>query len=786
MLLTAVPAASAGPVDLFHAKWPAEWIACPGAGARDAGVYHFRKTITLHSLPAHYVVHVSADNRFILFVNGVRIGDGPARADLTHWRYETFDLAAALKVGDNVIGATVWNCGGMSPVAQISDQTGFLVQGDSTEQADVNTNKSWDAEEALGQGFLPTDGPTLRTYYAAGPSEMLDGSRYDWDWENSSGPWKSAIGVGTGEPGRYATATPMGVGSGDNAWLLIPDPLPPMEYSAIGPGKIVRVEGTGGLSELPARIPAHSKVSLLTDWGVMTTAYPDLVVGRGKGSQVRITYAEALVDSKGKKGNRNEIAGRHIVGFSDRVLTDGAERREWSPLWWRAWRFLQVDIETGDEALDVTSLTAHYTGYPFKERGSVTANDPLIARIWNVGTRTARMNAHETYSDCPYYEQMQYVGDTRIQALISYVDFGDDRLARQALDAYDQSRIPEGLSLSRYPAALNQVIPTFSLLWIGMIHDYWTYRPDASPVRAWTEHSRGVLEWYKSHLRPDGLLGIMPWWNYADWTKDFVFGVPPQDEDGGSSVLSLHYLGALKDSAELEDYLGNTALAADYRSRAGALAAAILKTCWDEPRGILADTPAHQHFSEEANSLGVLYDVVPRDSQASVMRAVLGHKVTGPPVPTGEFSPASIYYRFYVARAMDHAGMDDLYLDSLGPWKEMLDQGLTTWAEIAVDTRSDDHAWSAHPNYDFVTLVAGIRPASPGFASVLVAPHPGSLTELSATVPHPSGDIAAHYSKTSAGWIFDLTLPAGLSGSFRWDGRESPLVPGANHLDFRR
>jgi alpha-L-rhamnosidase len=729
---------------------------------------------------------VSADNRFILFVNGARIGDGPARSDLQHWRYETFDIAGSLKVGDNVVGATVWNCGGMSPMAQISDQTGFLMQGDTTEQSDINTNTSWEVEEELGQGFLPTNGPELHTYYAAPPSERLDASRYDWDWQNSTGPWKTAIGVGTGEPGRYPNATPLGTGSGVMAWFLVPDPLPAMEYTEIGGGKIVRTEGTASVPELPATIPAHSKVSLLTDWGTMTTAYPDLVFGRGKGSKVRLTYAEALVDSREKKGNRNEIAGRHIFGLSDSVLPDGAAHREWSPLWWRAWRYLQVDVQTGDEPLDVTSLTAHYSGYPFKERGSVTANDPLIARIWGVGTRTARMNAHETYSDCPYYEQLQYLGDTRIQALISYIDFGDDRLARQALDAYDESRIPEGLCLSRYPAAINQVIPTFSLLWIGMIHDYWLYRPDQTPVRAWTEHSRSVLEWYKAQVRPDGLLGLMPWWNFADWTKDFVFGVPPQDTDGGSALLSLHYLGALKDSAELEDSLGNPALAADYRGRASALASTLLKTCWDETRGILADTPAHQHFSEETNALGVLYDVIPKDRQVAVMQAVLSHTVAGPTVPTGEFSPASIYFRFYVARAMDHAGMDEQYLDSLGPWKEMLDQGLTTWGEVAVDTRSDDHAWSAHPNYDFVTLVAGIRPASPAFSTVLVAPHPGSLTEINATVPHPLGDIVAHYTKTGAGWVFDLMLPPGLAGSFHWDGTNTPLVPGANHLDLRR
>jgi alpha-L-rhamnosidase len=436
--------------------------------------------------------------------------------------------------------------------------------------------------------------------------------------------------------------------------------------------------------------------------------------------------------------------------------------------------------------MDIESLTAHYSGYPFEERGFFEASDPVMATIWKVGDRTARMNAHETYSDCPYYEQLQYIGDTRIQALVSYVSFGDDRLAKQALDAYDESRIPEGLSLSRYPAALNQVIPTFSLLWIGMIHDYWLYRPDTAPLRAWVEHSRSVLAWYKDHQRADGLLGIMPWWNFGDWTKDFDFGVPPQDPDGGSSVLTLHYLAALRESADLEDYLGNAAIAADYRGRAGVIAESLYKTCWDESRGLLADTPAHQHFSEEANALGVIQDVIPKDRQHAAMQAIMDHKVTGPAVPTGEFSPASLYFRFYVARALDHAGMDDRYLEMLGPWRGMLDNGLTTWAETADPTRSDDHAWSAHPNYDLMTLVAGIRPASHGFATVLVAPHPGSLTDIRASIPHPAGDLTAHYVKAANGWTFDLSLPAGITGSFLWDGRSTPLVPGANHLDFRR
>jgi hypothetical protein len=624
-------------------------------------------------------------------------------------------------------------------------------------------------------------------YYAASPGEFLDGSLYDWDWQAGAAAWSPAVELGTGEPGHYAKPTPVGTGSGDNRWLLVPDPLPQMESTEIPIGRIVRVAGLKGLSGFPATVPAHTTATILIDGGAMTTAYPEISFGRGKGATVRLTYAEALVDARGDKGNRNETANRSIVGLTDRIMPDGGAHRAWSSLWWRAWRYLQVEVTTASEPLDLEALSARYSGYPFRERASIDVGDPAVARIWEVGTRTARMNAHETYMDCAYWEQLQYIGDTRIQALISYVEFGDDRLARQALDAYDQSRISEGLTQSRYPSALEQVIPTFSLLWIGMVHDYWLYRPDHGSLAGWVPHTRGVIDWYARHQRPDGLLGIMPWWNYGDWTKDFDFGVPPQDADGGSALLSLYYAAALRDAADLEEDQGNAGLADAYRQRAAGIVKAVFNLCWDAPRGLVADTPAHRHFSEQTNSLAVLLDAVPRDAQAAVMRAVLAHRPPGAPVPgPGEFSPASIYFRFYVARALDHAGLADLYLGSLGPWRSMLDMGLTTWAETAEPTRSDDHAWSAHPNYDLLTLVAGIRPASPGFRTVLVEPHLAGLTGLNARMPHPEGDIAASYRKADGGWQFDISLPPGVTGTLRWEGRTEALASGPNHLDLRR
>ena len=137
-----------------------------------------------------------------------------------------------------------------------------------------------------------------------------------------------------------------------------------------------------------------------------------------------------------------------------------------------------------------------------KSAPSFKTGDPGLDKIWEITWRTARLDAHETYMDTPYYEQLQYVGDTRIQALISYTVGGDDRLAPPGSRSLRPFALPEGLTRSRYPSSLPQNIPPFSLLWIGMLHDWWMYRPDPAPVRASLPGTRAVLGWFIQHERP--------------------------------------------------------------------------------------------------------------------------------------------------------------------------------------------------------------------------------------------------------------------------------------------
>ena len=763
-------------------SWNAQWITCPDLPGRALGVVHFRKVLDLPSKPDRFVVHVSADNAFLLHVNQEYVGSGPSRGDLAHWRYETYDLAPFLHAGANLIAATVWNFGEYTAAAQISDRLGFMLQESSG--ATVSTDESWEVEQEEGISAIPTPWNVLPdSYYAAEPIEKMDASRFDWSWDAPNpGPrahWKKARSVGN--------ATLRGSELILNNWQLTADPLPPMERKLLPPGNIVRTNGVAHADQFPDAallIPPHSQASILFDNRELTTAYPELIVSGGKEASIRITYAEALKDAKGEKGNRNEITGKSISGIYDDFLPDGAEGRIFAPLVWRTWRYLQVDISTRGQPVQITRFRSWFTAYPFEERAKFSTDDPELSAIWSIGWRTARLDAHDTYMDTPYWEQLQYIGDTRIQALLSYSVAGDDRLARQAIAAFDNSRIPDGITLSRYPTSLFQAIPTFSLMWVGMLKDFAQYHDDPGFVREHLPGTRTTLDWFLAHQNPNGLLGKLPWWAFIDWTDGFPFGVPPQTATGDSSPITLQFIAALLDAAQLETAYGDSVRADLYRKAAVRASDAVRSLCWDDRSDLIADTPEHQHYSQQANILAVWLDVIARDQQRNVLTRILA--VSDDSFKTDAHLPpmskASYYFRFYLARALDHVGLADRFLDLLKPWRGMVALGLTTWAEVPEPTRSDSHAWSAHPNYDLLTLVAGIRPSGFGFNSVTVEPHLGALKRVSAAFPHRLGEIRATYTASERDVQAHIELPPSLSGKLIWKGREYSLHEGAQDL----
>ncbi len=220
--------------------------------------------------------------------------------------------------------------------------------------------------------------------------------------------------------------------------------------------------------------------------------------------------------------------------------------------------------------MTIKEIYGTHTGYPFRLNAKFGSSDTSLADILNVGWHTTRLCSFETFMDCPYYEQLQYAGDTRIQALVSYFNSGDSRLARNAIDLLDDSRIAAGLTESRWPSTSTQLIPPFSLWWIGMLHDYWMYTADSAFVKSKLPGERQILSFFHQLQKEDGSLRTPPYWDFTDWVnrKGWENGVAPIAKDGSSSVLDLQLLWAYELAGQMENKLGMKTYAQLYRDEA--------------------------------------------------------------------------------------------------------------------------------------------------------------------------------------------------------------------------
>ncbi|CAN5570473.1 hypothetical protein BH11ARM2_BH11ARM2_14180 [soil metagenome] len=756
-------------------RWPAEWIAVQGEAPRVAA---YRLALTLDA-PETRRVHIAADEDYELFLNGVRIGRGSERGEIQAWPFDTYDLA--LNAGENRLVARVWTFGAGAAFARWGLGHAFLLSPDDPALADAMATgrADWKAKIITGVRF-----ESPQQAWGTGMNVEIDGTAFPWGHENGEGEWETV-------PSRGVACAPSGRNDAPPQRLLSPATLPSTEgarwtrarirhvaEAPEGPTHAVPIRSSDGLPQEgweallqgdPLTVPARARRRVLIDLDDYVCAFPELTLSGGHGASVRVHWQESLFDSESSiaKGDRDATEGKFFStiwewqdGIGDTFLTDGGSKRFFTTPKWQCGRYVELLVETGDEPLTIDALAFREDRYPLENAAPFEASDPRLARIGAIGMRTLQMCAHDTYMDCPYFERLQYAGDTRLQALVTYVTSEDDRLPRQALRAFDRSRLVEGITLSRAPSRVAQVIPPFSLLWVGMVHDFALWRGDRAFVASLMPGVRAVLDWFLAR-RVDGLFQAPGAWNYVDWVPAWHGGMPPGASQGPNSSINRQFEIALRQSAELEEWLAEPELAQRCRRNAETVSGAIHRAFWDEARGLYADDRARTSFSEHAQTLAILAG----DAPASVGQGLLEAQ---------DLHRATIYFSHYLFEAYGKLGRTDRLRERLDLWFGLLDQGLRTTVEMPEPTRSDCHAWGAHPLYHFAATLLGIHPEGFGGKRFRIVPNLGGLDWASGGVATPSGPLLVSFRDGRT----TLDIPPGVTALF--EDRE--LGPGHHRL----
>lgn len=507
-----------------------------------------------------------------------------------------------------------------------------------------------------------------------------------------------------------------------------------------------RIENVDGLltSGAPAVFYRGAEVGsyAVIDFGKEVAGYPTLQIEDAEGGEViDLGYSEVLQKLDGEiiSPASGEIGfvnpDRDGVHYADRYICRPG-KQVFQTFDKRAFRYMQLDVRNVKRPLKIGPVSILLSTYPVEYKGSFECSDPLLNKIWEVGRWTVQLNMEDAYTDCPWRERGQWWGDARVEALVNYYVFGDLKLIRKGLKQIAQSQNEEGLTWGVYPTDWpGGILPTFTLIWICSLHDYYLYSADKELVEELFPAVERALEFFRRHLSERDLLCNLPYWGFVDWAD--------VETRGESASVNALYYGTLLATAELAETIGRSTVALQYRALAGRVRAALNTYLWDESvsayRDALIEDKVIEKVSEQANAWAIVHDVPVRERWRGIIRSVFG----GGKAVVRAGSP---YFSFYLLSAFARAGEYERALSYIQThWKRMLDWGATTWWEMWQPTASFCHGWSAAPTYFLSAEILGVKPARPGWEEILVHPHPVGLEWAKGEIPTPKGDVSIEW-----------------------------------------
>lgn len=730
---------------------------------------YFRKSFRIES-STKLTLYISANSRYRLWINGRAVTSGPCKGDRWRHYYEMIDVSHYLKEGENLIAVKV-------VAYPPSETTGFAENGPTSitanaagvrlivagicmnekgeELCDISTGKvNWKAY--LDDGITWTPSPMTQWM---GAMESVEGGLIPYGYRyltETEGVWSSAQIIESSVGGEWVA--PYGI---IPALPLKNREIPLMyekQCNFIGEMKAegLDYEVFSLLNKEEVELMPLSKYVVELNAGEITTGYFNLKVREGKGSKITIKYAESYYKELEGKGIvkviRDDEIRSKFVGHEDIYYPSGRDEM-YEPFWFRTFRFVRIEIEVGKERIYLQTPKYLETGYPIEVMTTVESSTEWINPLWNISLRTLKRCMHETYEDCPYYEQLQYTMDTRLQILFTYMVSGDVRLSLKAIEDYAYSILPEGILQSRYPSNEPQVIPVFSLYWIMMIEDYYIQTGDESLIKKYRSTIDGILNWYDERIGNYGLVENLGYWEFIDWVKEWTRGEPDAIHHGPSTTHNLVYASALKASARLNRLTGRLGIAEEYEYRSENIISKIEELCWSEEESLYKEAPNFNEFSVHAQVWAVLSETAGENKAKVILRTSLERK---------EIPQCSYAMSFFLFRALEAAGIYEDTENLWDMWKEMLRLKLTTTPEDPIQPRSDCHGWGALPLFEFTRNLLGVKPGLPGWEEIIIEPRTLSLKDMKGKVITPKGIVEVEWVVEDNSFRLSINTPKGV------------------------
>jgi len=801
----------------LHPFEKSEWL-WPGLPSSLQNTYaDFRRDFRLKTRPRRAPFFITADQNYMLYLNGRYVGRGPARGFQTHWPYDEHDLAPLLRRGHNWLSVRVYNSGAHCGQYLHQGLAGLICAG-KMGGVDVATNAAWIKRLTPGNR-----GDTARLSWLLNFQEHADARAGDQAWITSalvpkgwqvdpwavggraSGcmPWHSFEPRGIANLGHellpYARVLRTAAGANDPGWeqgknvsvgmrgeLAGAKWTPSPREKEVDAGSSPRPEAAG--TPLPpfktVRIGATGRdrwrVALL-DMGkpVIGTLLVDATGARG-GEALDFCFTEYLEDDGSPSIPDGRLGCGSAMGARLR-LRPGRNRHEFFQLIGHRYLVVMVRGSTAPLAL---RLTLRFSVYPMEITGRFVTDHADLNAIHRICVQTQRICALDSYVDTPWREQAQWWGDARVQAQNTFHLCSDSRLVVRGIRQIGQQDVPNGLTYGHAPSDFhNCILPDFSLIWLLTLWDHYHQTGDISLFVEQWPRARRVLGYFQTEGRDPrtGLLRYDPrYWLFLDWTEIHKDPIP--------TLLNLWYVLALQKLSLLAAAAGMKREQAELAALLADQTQRVNRQLWDAQAGLFHDgldkhyrpVPSHCVHSQ---TLALHTGLRPEQHANLLAKSLLPYarddKIEGVARP-------SSYWVTYVYEALAAAGHRREVIEHILRHYSKMIPGGSTWENFDVmifDTiASRTHAWSAHPMYHFARIIGGVTQTGTAWRRIRFAPEfaiPG-VNRANLAIPSPQGLIESSWTRTDTGLDVELRLPRGITADVELPGLPAGSVTGVH------
>jgi hypothetical protein len=419
-------------------------------------------------------------------------------------------------------------------------------------------------------------------------------------------------------------------------------------------------------------------------------------------------------------------------------------RLELNPQLYEGVRFGWIHVRNFAKPWHITSIRLVCQTKPVNYQGSFSCSDPLLTKIWYTGAYTVRLNLLKDYFGAILMnrgDRISWTGDAHTAQAAALAAFGNWDFIRQNLER---------------TANDSNGIESYSLYWVQSLLDYYQYTGDTATFEKY-------LTLVQQKLDHGNAVYAEPPIGFYGWDERLGAGFEDANCPEARSAYRMLFIGTCRAFASAAAAIGRTDLQAKYNSLANERIQQLRENpAWYISFGVHADADAiNAGFTAQSEKRSIFHEeFADRENRLS-------------------YSPFNEFFILYALSGLNR------YAEALQTvrdcWGGQIAYGGTTFFEVyrpswnAILKRNDPvpncqagytslcHPWSAGVTEWPTEEIAGIRPTSPGFATVSISPHlPASLTRVAGSVPTPHGIVSDSFDLNSG--IFQVTLPEGVMG----------------------